>query len=350
VVHDRTTVVVKPAERDPAAWGDALCNDGTPFAYRYRPGAEGSRTWVVHLSGGAFCDELRNPCHDRERRLTTTRPEADGEPARDMRRQGLLSTDPTVNPTFADAHHVDAHYCSSDLWLGDRPERRDTTGSPEGWHFAGRHHVAALVSALPRLHGLDPSTDAVLFVGTSAGGAGVVGNVDQLVEAWPQMVAAGRLKALIDGAWVADLPEGTVWPDVDRWGPAQPACARALEAAGRDPVHCVEGPEWWPYVQALGVPVLVQISGADTFQTTVLGIDEPAEKAAWRATVHRSLQSVDWAFSAASAYHIVAVDPRFGKGRPGKRFVDLLDAFWKGEPAQRWLRGYDPSTEPPLEP
>src|SRR5688572_15483726 len=28
--------VVKPAERDPARWGAARCNDGTPFTYTWR--------------------------------------------------------------------------------------------------------------------------------------------------------------------------------------------------------------------------------------------------------------------------------------------------------------------------
>jgi len=333
----RQPIVVKPGERE-ARWAKARCNDGTPFAYTYRPGT--SDTWVVHLSGGAFCDESRSMCSDRKPRLITTRPEADGAPATPVKSQGVLSPRPGVNPTFADAHHVDAHYCSSDLWLGTSEARQPNSADPDGWYFSGRLHVAALIEALPALHGLDPATDKVLLVGTSAGGAGLVGNLDQFAEAWPAMVGGGRMKAVVDGAWVADLPESSEPPRAERWGPLQKACADDLSSRGEDPGRCVIGPVWWPHVEPLSVPILVQISGADSFQTTVLGIDTPEELDSWRSTVHDTLQALPWVFSAAHRYHIVAIDPLFAKGPQGSQFRDLLHRFWAGEAPERWIRGY----------
>ena len=340
----RQAIVVKPAERD-ERWATARCNDGSPFAYTYRPGT--SDTWVVHLSGGAFCDEVRSMCRDRKPQLITTRPEPDGSPATTTKAQGVLSPRSAVNPTFADAHHVDAHYCSSDLWLGTEAERQPNSADPDGWYFSGRLHVAALIEALPQLHGLDPDTHQVLLVGTSAGGAGLVGSLDQFAEAWPAMVRGGRIKAVIDGAWVADVPEGSEPPQAHRWGPLQQACADDLSSRGEDPGRCVIGRVWWPYVEPLGVPILIQISGADSFQTSVLGIDSPDELARWRATVRDTLPSVPWVFSAAHRYHIVAVDPLFAKGPPGRRFRDLLDRFWAGEAPERWIRGYAPRAPSP---
>jgi len=333
----RRAVVVKPGERR-EAWADARCNDGTPFAYTYRPGTE--PIWVVNLAGGYFCEDQRLMCADRKPRLRTTLPPADGSETRRMKRQGVFGLDPSSNPIFASAHHVDAHYCSSDLWLGERTDRQPNSADPDGWYFSGRRNVAVLLDALQELHGLsDEPPHQVLLLGTSAGGAGVVGNLDQVIEALPRLAAEGRLKVVLDGSWVADLPADVQPPDADRWGPLHRACAQRLVSEGQDPVRCVIGTEWWPHVRQTGVPVLVQISGLDATQAPVFGIDQPDEQAAWRDTVRSSLSEVPWVFSGGHSYHVVAIDPLFTRGQPGRRFVDLLGRFWRGEePEQVFFR------------
>lgn len=335
-------VTVKPAERDPR-WADARCNDGTPFAYVYRPGA--SRTWVVNLSGGFYCDETTAPCSARERRLTTTLRDPDGGHGAKLRDEGVFATSPRINPTFHDAHQVDAHYCSSDLWLGASTERRPTTGSPEGWYFSGRHNLRALTEALPALHGLDPTTDRVLLVGTSAGGLGLAATLDLFRDAWPELVADGRLKVVLDGSWIVRMPDADV-PDLDHWGPLHPACTARLEAAGRDPVACAAGPEVWPDLVATGIPVLVQISGLDTPQVRLFGVQGADAEALWRQELQASLAPVPWVWSRAQSYHTVAYHPLFAKGPQGRTFRDALDRFWRGEaPEAVWL-GYEATPSP----
>jgi hypothetical protein len=339
-VQGRTGVVVKPAERDPR-WAEARCNDGTAFGYVVRPGP--APTWVINLSGGYFCDDERALCSERRRRLTTARPEADGATA-PIRSVGVFSPDPVVNPTFARATHVDAHYCSSDLWLGDRPERRPTTGDPDrGWHFSGRMNVRALIEALAEVDGLDeadPET-RILLLGTSAGAAGVVGNLAEIVRAWPNAARDGRLKVVLDGGWVAPFPPGVALPNGARWGPIEPGCAAERRSSGGDESTCIYGPEWWPHVAELGVPVLVQISGRDRTQTEVLGLTTPDALADWQARVRASLDvSSGWVYSVAEPYHVVAVDNRFGRGPEGARFRDVLDRFWRGDPPERVLLRY----------
>ena len=333
--------VVKPAERDPERWGAARCNDGTPFAYTLRRGAD--PTWVIHLSGGFFCDDARAPCSERRPRLTTTVTEADGANVR-ARGAGVLSPDPSVNPTFASAHQVDAHYCSSDLWLGDSVERRPTTGDPQaGWYFSGRENVRVLVDALARLHGLDDADERtrVLVVGSSAGGAGVVGNVETFRAALPRTAAAGRLKVVLDGSWVPDLPDDRPLPDAAKWGPVHAACDRDLRARGIDPRRCVVGRIWWPYVAASGIPVLVQISGLDQTQAPVFGIDTPEERQTWRARVHAELSALPWVYSGGSAYHVVAAHEAFASGiEGGPPFREVLDRFWSGARPEQVLFGY----------
>jgi hypothetical protein len=332
--------VVKPAVRRDA-WKAARCNDGTPFAYTIRPGTE--PTWVVNLSGGFFCEDDHAPCSDRRRRLTTTVGQRDGAVPRIVG-EGVMSDDATVNPTFASAWRVDAHYCSSDLWLGSSTERQPTTGDPDtGWYFSGRENIRVLLDALHELHGLDdadPDT-RMLVVGTSAGGAGVVGNLDQVVAAVPNAAAVGRVKVVLDGSWVPTQPPEVALPDADRWGPVQAGCDQDLRDKGEDPGRCVFGPIWWPYVQPLGIPILVQLSGLDKTQTPVFGVETPEQQVAWRAATRATLEPLPWVFSGGHAYHVVATDPAFARGEPGKAFRDVLDRFWAGGPPEQVFFRYD---------
>lgn len=331
------TEVVLPAARDAERWGKALCNDGTPWGYTLRRGDP--KLWVINLQGGFFCEDQRNPCADRPKRLTTTLPGTDGGPAR-FKQQGIFSTDPATNPTFAGATFVDAHYCSSDLWLGDQTGKRPNSASADGWYFNGRENVRVLLDALPALHGLDPTDPdtRVLLLGTSAGGAGVVGNLDQVATTWAPLTD-GRVKVVLDGSWIPLQPEGTPLPDADRWGPVQPACTAAFTAAGRDPVDCIYGPNWWPHVQPLGIPILVQMSGLDKSLTPVFGVTTPETRSAWQARVRRDLEQLPWAFSGGHPYHVVAIEPLFGKGPDGRTFRDVLQRFWDGgEPEKVFFR------------
>lgn len=327
-------VMVKPGRRDPK-WASARCNDGTAFGYVVRKGT--APVWVINLTGGYFCDDGWARCADRKRRLTTTRPEADGEAAK-IKSVGLFSIDRSTNPTFADATHVDAHYCSSDLWLGDSVERRPTTGDPDqGWYFSGRENFRVLLDALVAIDGLDeadPDT-RILLLGTSAGGAGVVGNLDAVVAAFPTATADGRVKVVLDGSWVVPLPEGVGLPDGGRWGPIEPSCDRDHRARGEDPRGCITGPVWWPYAASRGIPMLIQISGLDESQTPVFGIDTPEELAAWQRTVRTSLGGVPWVFSGGNPYHVVAIEELFTKGPAGSTFREVLDRFWAGGPPEQ---------------
>lgn len=333
-------MVVKPARRD-ERWQNARCNDGSPWSYVIR--RTSSPLWVVDLSGGYFCDEERLLCRDRKRPMTTTRPEPDGGRA-SLKEEGLFSTDEALNPTFARANHVFAHYCSSDLWLGGSLQRQPNSADPEGWWFSGRENVRALTEALEEIEHLDetdPET-VILFVGTSAGGAGLVGNLDVIRRALPDAARDGRLKIVIDGGWVPPPPDDSQTPNITRWGPLTARCDAAAKAAGRDPRTCLYGPSWWPEASETGLPILVAVSGLDVAQTPAFGIDTPEEQLDWQMRVKRSLQdsAVPWVFSSATAYHTVAFEPAFRKGPAGQTFREILDRFLAGAPPERVFLRY----------
>ena len=58
----RQAEIVKPAERDPALWATAVCNDGTPFAFTFDASPTGSTNWVIHLEGGGACSGIGEDC------------------------------------------------------------------------------------------------------------------------------------------------------------------------------------------------------------------------------------------------------------------------------------------------
>ena len=331
--------IVRPVDDDPAL-ADARCNDGTPYAYTLRPGTD--PTWIIDLAGGFFCNDLGHPCSERARRLTT----APGKPR--LPPEGIFDTDPSVNPTFAAATHVEAHYCSSDFWLGDSVERQPTTGDPDqGWYFSGRRNLAALIGSLAA-QGLDQADPAVriLMIGTSAGGIGLMGNFDAIVAAWPDAVAESRLKIVLDGSWVPAQDPEVPLVNAGHWGPLLPACEAALAARGEAVSRCVYGDVWWSFAKAHGVPVLVQISGLDKSSTPLFGIDTPAERAAWKADTRASLADMPWVFSGAKPYHIAVTEARFGRGPEGRTLREVIERFWASGPGEQVFFGYDASQAP----
>jgi hypothetical protein len=354
--------MVKPAERDPERWGDARCNDGTPFGFAIRLAPTPSTPWVIHLEGGVMCDDNSILCSDRLRDdapLTTT-PATEDRRLFSLPRSGILSDDAALNPTFAGANQVLALYCSSDLWSGATTERRPTTGDPTGWYFAGRANVAALLETLVQRYGLsdsDPET-RVLWGGSSSGAMGAHMNVPQIRDALPRSFAAQRVKLFADAGWMIDYddpehriglatdPDREVWRDgLAFWGGRVNADCEALHD---DPVDCWFGEGWYETVGAQ-MPVLVQQSEIDgSFGNFLHGFEgcsgigrcaDPEVQAAidaWRARLIASIGEPEWLFSGSMRYHVLAMgDAGLSIGDPGSTLREVLGRFWSGAPPER---------------
>ena len=93
-------------------------------------------------------------------------------------------------------------YCTSDSWFGDAPASSNTWG----FSFRGSRLVSATVAAMMQYNGLGASggQERLLFGGCSAGGRGVLTNLDAVAAAAPSNV---HVQGLLDAAaWVDVQP------------------------------------------------------------------------------------------------------------------------------------------------
>ncbi|MEM7355996.1 MAG: pectin acetylesterase-family hydrolase [Acidobacteriota bacterium] len=216
---------------DLQTYPDAMCNDGSPAVFYFAAAPAGSinaDNWVIQLEGGGSClsaqdeDGLHQDCMDRwtgrgpdrldyPRKMST---DLDGDGVVDLaflplegRVPGLLGaasvvTDPTDNGGADAWNRLYLNYCSSDLWRGrsgsqvlDDGEWTDAAGGTQIYepldnaYFHGHwildnilDAVAAGVTSDDGDHflRLDTTPDKVVLAGESAGGGGVIANLDYL--------------------------------------------------------------------------------------------------------------------------------------------------------------------------
>ncbi len=227
---DTTEVALMRVTMNTAAYPSAVCNDGSPAVFYFAaapPGSANARMWVIALEGGGAClsgvDEagLHTACMDRwtgkgndlldfPRRMST---DLDRNGVTDSflpprgKVPGLLGYDTVVTDPLdnggADAwNRVYINYCSSDSWLGQSgsiPLSGGTwthpIGGPQPYeplasaYFNGHHVIESVLDAIQAGVVSDDATasiilaqppDMIVFAGDSAGGTGVIQNLDWL--------------------------------------------------------------------------------------------------------------------------------------------------------------------------
>ncbi|KAH8302874.1 hypothetical protein KR044_011456, partial [Drosophila immigrans] len=153
------------------------CNDGTHAGFYLRK-QPNSKKWIVFLEGGWHCFDNRS-CRARWLRLRHLMTSSQWPETRDV--GGILSPHAEENPYWHNANHVLVPYCSSDSWSGTRTEPV-TRDHENNWRFMGalilRQVIADLIPlGLGRIAGAE-----LLLVGSSAGGLGVMLNLDRVRE------------------------------------------------------------------------------------------------------------------------------------------------------------------------
>ena len=124
---------------------------------------------------------------------------------------GILSADASENPHFADANHVMVPYCSSDSWTGTAPRsgadsyynHNNKKGGGERFSFLGSMIVSEVIRELFSWEQLGAGQEMYL-AGSSAGGTGVLVNLDQVADLVRQLGGHMRVRGIVDSGWFLD--------------------------------------------------------------------------------------------------------------------------------------------------
>ncbi|THD28213.1 Protein notum [Fasciola hepatica] len=199
----------------------ALCNDGSPSGYYYRPSKNpDARNWLIFLEGGWYCFD-EDTCRLRESSTFTLFSSATWPANRVF--DGILSAYENINPIYHDYHNVFIPYCSSDLWTGKQ------AGQSGDFYFHGSRILQAVVDQLR----WPETVERVVFAGSSAGGIGVLMNVDRLSRRLVQRLGYPVLvSGIIDSAWFIHTPA---------YRPAK--CSNVFECPAEEGIH--RGMRFW---------------------------------------------------------------------------------------------------------
>lgn len=207
---------------DLGVFPDALCNNGDGAVLYFRPyeGEQNKDKWVINLNGGGscaggaacaarwcWCQSIDGPdgCPFAESTTNFSMGNMNGDERPSVAGTGILRRgDPKRPSPFSDWNQVRVVYCSSDTWTGTRRDvpfeaTHPKTGEPVSYsiHFLGARILDAALATLRRdgvdaprytfgasprdLPDLDDAAEVVLS-GDSAGGSGVISNLDRVAD------------------------------------------------------------------------------------------------------------------------------------------------------------------------
>ncbi len=327
---------LKKVEIANAAERGAVCNDGSPGAYYFRPGTQAhAKDWIVYLHGGGACTSEADCAAraDETPNLTSTlnHPETIVE-------DGILSASATKNPDFYNWNQVEVIYCSSDGWSGT------TEGVIEGetWYFHGRDIVTALFEDLQNEEIIRTATLAqagrLLFAGSSAGGGGVSKNLDYVASLLPEV----EVRGFIDSSYSIDIEPYVVLTGFnDQTSEGVAAYQNRLaddtcsQAHLSDPGYCTILDHVYPYIST---PLYIFNNQLDPKRLSNLGItnaQDPAQ-ADWIRNTYvpaftEAISDVDPIFAPYQHFHTMLISDRF--------FTTKIDGVSAAEAFANWYFG-----------
>mmetsp|Transcript_78084 Transcript_78084/g.220809 ORF Transcript_78084/g.220809 Transcript_78084/m.220809 type:complete len:406 (+) Transcript_78084:66-1283(+) len=205
----RSAACAGPPRWEPRFLGEyplALCNDGSPAAYYFRPGADRSRQWLVFLEGGMWCWD-RHSCAPGLHGVFSSKffPRTNKAVAQwASKLHGLFDQDSPL----AQANIAFVRSCSNDGFMGDaslaagRAARE--LGKPGPWHFRGRRIIDSVFADLRTRTGLgDTSRDMLVFGGCSAGARGAIASLDYVASS---LAGRARTVGLFDSPLWVPIP------------------------------------------------------------------------------------------------------------------------------------------------
>ncbi|CEM19426.1 unnamed protein product [Vitrella brassicaformis CCMP3155] len=172
------------------------CLDGSPPAYHLSQGAMRSiDKWLVHLSGGGWCtlDQSEDTKFVTDHcALRATTPYGTSRLAPNLvdmeESSAYFNRDAKANPLFHDWNYVWIWYCDGSSYssnLKDKVVYTKEDGQPVDLYFKGHGLLVDIFEDLLENQGMNGATDVVIS-GCSAGGLGVLLNVDWLGKLLPE--------------------------------------------------------------------------------------------------------------------------------------------------------------------
>ncbi|XP_053713050.1 carboxylesterase notum2-like [Synchiropus splendidus] len=182
------------------------CNDGTAAGF-YLKEVKGSRRWLLFLEGG-WCCYSQDTCASRFQNIPRLM-SSSGWP-QTKKGTGILSSNVEENPHWHNANIVFIPYCSSDVWSGTGPgptsplrqrqaKDKERSTNATDYVFMGSFIIREVVKDLiPK--GIKQAK-VVMLAGTSAGGTGVLLNIEKVAYQLAQLGAEAQVRGLVDSGW-----------------------------------------------------------------------------------------------------------------------------------------------------
>nr|CAG4643802.1 EOG090X02ZJ [Lepidurus arcticus] len=152
------------------------------------------KTGDVGAHGGWYCFDKRS-CEARWTRLRNLMTSSTWPSAKQV--GGILSPDPEENPYWWNANHVYVPYCSSDSWSGTTAQ-----GSGTRFAFMGAIIVQEVLRDI-QLQGMG-NASKIFLTGSSAGGIGVLLNLDKAVDFLKSLGNNADIRGVSDSGWFLD--------------------------------------------------------------------------------------------------------------------------------------------------
>nr|CAG4640708.1 EOG090X02ZJ [Eulimnadia texana] len=316
----------------------AVCNDGSPAGYYVRK-SYGSQRWIVFLDGGWYCVDKRS-CDDRWTRLRGLMTSAMWPDTRQV--GGILSPDPEENPFWWNANHVYVPYCSSDSWSGSSP-----AGTNNRFAFMGSSIIREVLrDLLPQ--GLSNASKLIL-TGSSAGGIGVLLNLDRAAEFLRSHGSSAEVRGISDSGWFLD---NVPYAPADCYDPARCAPLTAVQLGynlwnAQVPESCRNQYPSQPWrcffghhlYRTLRTPLFVFQWLFDEAQMTANNVGPPMSKEQWDYIhavgddLRRSLSNVTAFFTPSCISHTVLTKRDWQTIRVGEITLPQALRCWELQPA-----------------
>ncbi|KAG5099645.1 hypothetical protein AAZX31_16G098000 [Glycine max] len=171
----------------------AVCLDGSPPAYHFDKGfGEGINSWIVHIEGGGWCNNIESCLDRKDTRLGSSKQ------MEDIYFSGILSNEQQFNPDFYNWNRVKVRYCDGSSFTGDVEEVDPTTNL----HFRGARIFSAVIEEL-LAKGLERAENAILS-GCSAGGLTTILHCDSFKTFLP---SRANVKCVPDAGYFVNVED-----------------------------------------------------------------------------------------------------------------------------------------------